>query len=51
MRVYDEPLIYGFDRVCEKIPDKPAIIYLVSWGEIFLCRDEGVNGSVCHCSV
>ena len=28
MRSYDEPLISGFLRACEKYPDKPAIIYL-----------------------
>jgi long-chain acyl-CoA synthetase len=25
---YDEPLIRGFERACEKYPDQPAIIYL-----------------------
>jgi long-chain acyl-CoA synthetase len=28
MRLYDEPLISGFLRACEKYPDRPAIIYL-----------------------
>jgi long-chain acyl-CoA synthetase len=28
MTVYDEPVISAFDRVCERVPNKPAIIYL-----------------------
>ena len=32
MGIYDEPLIRGLERACEKYPDHPAIIYL---GETF----------------
>jgi long-chain acyl-CoA synthetase len=32
MQTYDEPLIRGLERTCEKYPDHPAIIYL---GETF----------------
>ena len=32
MQTYDEPLIRGLERACEKYPDHPAIIYL---GETF----------------
>ena len=32
MGIYDELLIKGFERACEKYPDRPAIIYV---GEIF----------------
>jgi long-chain acyl-CoA synthetase len=32
MGVYDEPVIRGFERACDKYPDKAAIIYL---GEAF----------------
>jgi len=28
MENYDEPLIRGFERACEKYPDRPALIYL-----------------------
>jgi len=28
VKVYDEPMVYGFERACDKYPDKPAIIYL-----------------------
>jgi len=32
MGIYDEPLVRGLERACEKYPDHPAIIYL---GETF----------------
>jgi long-chain acyl-CoA synthetase len=35
MDTYDEPLIDGFERACEKYPDRPALIYL---GERFSYR-------------
>jgi long-chain acyl-CoA synthetase len=35
MEIYDEPLIRGFERACDKYPEKPAIIYL---GEAFSYR-------------
>ncbi len=35
MGIYDEPLIHGFERACEKYPDRPALIYL---GEKFSYR-------------
>jgi len=28
MKIYDEPLILGFERICEKMPNQPAILYL-----------------------
>ncbi len=28
MGIYDEPLIRGLERACEKYPNHPAIIYL-----------------------
>lgn len=40
--IYDEPLIAGFERACEKFPEKPAIIYL---GERFSYRKlQGLIG-------